>query len=176
MTTGDGTRARLDELRRNLRRGTLFLMFGLVVSGLTAIPIPTEMAIAARILGPDFSAGGWLPPFAASWARYLIEGIRATELSAPFMFYGTDWLAFGHLVIAGVFIGALRDPIRNRWLYRFGMGACIAVPLWALLFGALRGIPLWWRAIDASFGVVGIIPAWLCDRWAREAEGMESPR
>ena len=172
VTTDDRT-ARLTELRRRLRSATYFLMFGLVLSGATAIPIPTEMALADQILGPDLTAGGMLPAFMVEWARRLRVGIHATQDVAPFMFYGTDWLAFGHFVIAGAFIGALRDPIRNRWLYKFGMAACVAVPVWAAVFGWLRGIPWWWRLIDASFGLIGFIPAYLCDRWASEAEELE---
>ena len=84
------------------------------------------------------------------------------------MFYGTDWLAFGHFVIALAFLGALRDPVRNRWLYEFGMMTCALVPVWALVFGHLRGIPLWWRAIDSAFGVLGFVPVWLCHRWSGE--------
>jgi hypothetical protein len=50
------------------------------------------------------------------------------------------------------------------------MLACALVPLWAIVFGALRGIPAWWRVIDAAFGILGFVPMWLCDRWAREVE------
>lgn len=173
MTTA-GRKTRLAGIRRRLRNWTSFLILGLVVSGATAIPIPTEMALASRVLGPDLTAGGALPEFMVHWARKLRDGIQATEDAAPFMFYGTDWLAFGHFVIAGAFIGALLDPVRNRWLYKFGMAACVAAPVWAAVFGALRGIPVWWRFIDASFGIVGFIPAFLCDRWASEAERLES--
>jgi hypothetical protein len=76
-------------------------------------------------------------------------------------------------MIAAVFYGAWRDPVRNRWLYQFGMFACALVPVWALVFGHLRGIPAWWRLIDASFGVVGFVPVWLCSRWARRLEQAE---
>ena len=151
-------------------------MLGLVISGVTAIPIPSEMALATQVLGPDLTAGGAPPGFAVRWARQLREGIQATQEMAPFMFYGTDWLAFGHLVIAGAFMGALQDPIRNRWLYKFGMAACIAVPAWVFVFGSLRGIPWWWRIADASFGVIGFVPTRLCDRWALEAEELESDK
>lgn len=168
--------ARLALLRRRLRNGTSFLIFGLVLSGATALPIPTEMAMASRILGPEMSAGGMLPAFMAQWARQLRDGIQATQEVAPFMFYGTDWLAFGHFVIAGAFIGALRDPIRNRWLFTFAMAACVAVPIWAAVFGSIRDIPWWWRLVDASFGLIGFIPAYLCDRWASEAEEIESQK
>jgi len=146
------------------------LIAGLVVSGATALPIVSEIRGAEQVLGPDMTGGGAIPAWIAAWLVQLRDGIIATSQVAPFMFYGTDWLAFGHFVIAGAFIGALREPVRNRWLYQFGMGACLAVPVWAALLGPVRGIPWWWRIIDASFGVLGFIPAWLCHRWASELE------
>jgi len=163
----------MEHLRSRVRRWTLFLIVGLALSGATALPIPTEVEAGAVILGPDLSAGGRLPEFVASWLRTLRKGIRTTGEKAPFMFYGTDWLAFGHFMIALAFVGALRDPVRNRWLYQFGMVACALVPLWAVVFGHLRGIPVWWRAIDASFGIVGFVPAFLCHRWTRALEGRQ---
>ena len=51
--------------------------------------------------------------------------------------------------------------------------ACALVPVWALVFGQLRGIPPWWRVIDAAFGVVGFVPVWLCHRWTGELQGAE---
>jgi hypothetical protein len=39
-----------------------------------------------------------------------------------------------------------------------------------ILSGAIRGIPVWWRLIDCSFSVFGIIPLWLCRRWVNELE------
>ena len=160
----------MEHLQSRVRRWTLFLIAGLVLSGATALPIPAEVEAGVAILGPGLNAGGTLPEFVVSWLRTLQEGIRTTSERAPFMFYGTDWLAFGHFMIALAFVGALRDPVRNRWLYEFGMAACALVPLWALTFGHLRGIPAWWRAIDASFGIVGFIPAFLCHRWTRALE------
>lgn len=86
----------------------------------------------------------------------------------PFLAYGTDWLAFGHFVIAIAFVGAWRDPARNRWLFDFGLIACALVVPYALVMGGWRGIPLWWRLIDCSFGVLCAIPLWLCRRDAAE--------
>ncbi len=82
----------------------------------------------------------------------------------PFLAYGTDWLAFGHFVIAIAFIGPLRNPVKNIWVVEFGMIACVLVVPFALGMGAVRGIPIGWRLIDCSFGVLGIIPLWLCRR------------
>ncbi len=80
---------------------------------------------------------------------------------------------FVHFVIAIVFIGALRDPVRNAWLFDFGLIACAFVIPYALIFGAIRGIPFWWRLIDCSFGIGGFIPLWLCKQWTRELSGIE---
>jgi hypothetical protein len=160
----------VERLRSRVRAWTLFLIAGLVISGATALPIPTEVRLGARILGQDFRGGGAVPEDVARWLRTVRDGIESTASTAPLMFYGTDWLAFGHFIIALAFVGALRDPVRNRWLYRFGMLACALVPAWALVLGEVRGIPLWWRLIDAAFGVVGFVPAWLCDRWVGRLE------
>lgn len=160
----------LPDLQRRVRYWTVFFIVGLVLSGATALPLPTEARLAARLLGDDFTAGGRLSEGVAAWLRTVHDGVLLSDERAPFMLYGTDWLAFGHFAIALAFVGALRDPVRNRWLYQFGMIACALVPLWALVFGQVRGIPFWWRLIDASFGVVGFVPMWLCHRWTGQME------
>lgn len=162
----------MDSRLRRIRRWTWFFIAGLIFSGATALPIPTAFHTVVALLGEDLRAGGLIPQVFATWLQTVREGVRHTEESAPFMFYGTDWLAFGHFVIAAAFVGALNDPVRNRWLYKFGMMAAAAVPVWALVFGQLRGIPMWWRGIDASFGIIGFFPAWLCYRWTGEIEAM----
>ena len=168
----------MDRLRARLRAWTLFFIVGIVLSGATALPIRTQIALGARVLGEDFSAEGRVPSHVATWLRTVRDAVETTADRAPLMFYGTDWLAFGHFVIAIAFVGALRDPVRNRWLYQFGMIACALVPVWALVFGHIRGIPGWWQMIDASFGVAGFVPMWLCHRWAGRLErnGKGGPR
>jgi hypothetical protein len=160
----------MDPVRTRIRAWTIFFIVGLVLSGLTAIPIATEVAFGARLLGDDFSAGGRVPTGVSAWLRTVARAVETTSEGQPLMFYGTDWLAFGHIAIAIAFVGALRDPIRNRWLYRFGMIACALVPVWAMVFGHLRGIPMWWRLIDSAFGIVGFVPMWICDRLVSRLE------
>ena len=157
-------------LRRRLRHWTWLFLVGLVLSGLTAIPIQAQFDWMAGWLGSDFGGGGLVPEPVAKWLAIAYAGISKTTAHAPFVWYGTDWLAFGHIAIGIAFVGALRDPVRNRWLYQFGLLVCAAVVPWALGFGALRGIPLWWRLIDCSFGVFGAVPLWLCWRWSGELE------
>lgn len=152
-------------LFRRIRWLTGLFMLGLFLSGVTAIPLTGEVNGLAHWLGP---AGG--ASVLAQWLGRVREALGQTQAAYPFLFYGTDWLAFGHFVIAVAFIGAWREPVRNRWLFDFGLIACALVIPYAFLFGAWRGIPVWWRLIDCSFGLFGAVPLWLCRRWALELE------
>jgi hypothetical protein len=109
-----------------------------------------------------------------AWVVTVRDALLATEARFPFLFYGFDWLAFAHLVIAVLFVGPVKDPVRNIWVIQWGMIACALVVLVALICGPIRGIPLGWRLIDCSFGVVGVIPLFFCYRCARELESLVS--
>jgi len=108
-----------------------------------------------------------MPAFADEWLDHVRAGIEAADRDYPFLFYGTDWLAFAHIVIGLAFIGPLRDPVRNVWVVQWGMLCCVAVIPLALIAGPIRGIPLWWQLADISFGVFGIVPLWIVYRHIR---------
>jgi hypothetical protein len=55
-----------------------------------------------------------------------------------------------------------RDPVRNKWVLQWLLICCLLVIPLALICGAIRGIPFWWRLIDCSFGVVGAVPLIYC--------------
>ena len=152
-------------LRRRINLVTWFFIAGLVLSGATAIPLPGELNLLVNSLGTKGESSEVAP-----WLLRVRDALAQTQAQHPFLFYGTDWLAFGHFVIALVFVGALRDPVRNRWLFDFGLIACVLVIPYALVMGGLRGIPFWWRLIDCSFGVIGFIPLWFCRKWTKELE------
>jgi hypothetical protein len=140
---------------------------GLIVSGATAIPIEPELNWLAQLTG----ARAWVeragPEGAPAWAAWLCRvqtALAETNAKFPFIGYGGDWLAFGHFVIALAFVGAWRDPVHHRWLFDFGLMACALVVPYALVCGAFRGIPMWWRLMDCSFGGFGAIPLWVCRR------------
>ena len=155
-------------LCHRIRWLTCFFIIGLFVSGATAIPLLPEVNWLANLFGVDEKIS-----VIVAWLLRVRAALAQTQAQHPFLFYGTDWLAFGHFVIALVFIGALRDPVRNRWLFDFGLIACGLVVPYALMFGGLRGIPFWWRLIDCSFGVFGFIPLWFCRKWAIELEQLQ---
>ena len=138
-------------------------MLGLLISGLTAFPLVFEVKILDIFLGKgSFVEKIW--PGMAYWISFVRLGLTETNAKYPFILYGTDWLAFAHIMIAISFIGPLRDPIKNVWVVEYGMMACVLVIPLALICGPLRGIPLFWILIDMSFGVFGIIPLALAYR------------
>ena len=158
---------------RRIRWLVALFIVGLVLSGATAIPLETEVNWLVQMTGARQLMEAPTSTAIPMWAEWLCRvqtGLHETNVKFPFMGYGGDWLAFGHFVIAIVFIGAWRDPARNIWLFEFGLIACALVIPYALIFGAVRGIPIWWRLIDCSFGVFGAIPLWIALKTTRRLE------
>ncbi len=147
---------------RQIRSLVLFFMLALVASGLSAIPLQWEAGLLDKWLGTGSSMQQVWPSL-AQWISRVNEGVQNGYGQYPFLAYGTDWLAFGHVAIALSFIGVLRDPIRNIWVIEFAMLACVLLIPWALIFGWLRGIPAFWTVVDMSFGIIGFVPLW----WTR---------
>ena len=138
---------------RSIRWWTLFLVFSLFASGLTAIPLRPEVDLLVRVFAqqnPPTALGGWL--------REVQQAVDQVSDRWPFLALGTDWLAFGHIVIGLGFLGLLKDPIRNEWLVTWGFIACALVIPWAWMFGWVHGVPWGWRLIDCSFGLGGAVP------------------
>jgi hypothetical protein len=158
---------------RQVRVWLVIFIVCLVASGLTAFPLETELRIASDFLHGS-PAPQILPDFVA-WIDRVREGVIDTNDRYPFLAYGTDWLAFAHLVIAVAFIGVFREPIRNIWIIQWGMIACVGVIPLALIAGPIRGIPFGWTLIDISFGVVGIIPLLIVYRLIRRLERETTP-
>ncbi len=150
--------------RRRVRLLIVLFMIGLVLSGLTAFPLRWEINTLTSVLGIPSDATIETTTGYAQWLVRVREGLNDGYGRYPFLAYGTDWLAFGHIVIAIAFIGPLRDPVRNVWVVEFGIIACLLVIPTALICGPIRGIPFSHRMIDCSFGVFGIVPLWLARR------------
>lgn len=139
-----------------------FFIASLIISGLTAIPVETELDIISRLFPVDTAIGKWIDQ--------VYQGVYDTNQRYPFMAYGYDWLAFAHFVMAILFIGPLRDPVRNKWVIEFGIITCMLIVPFALIAGHFRGIPFWWRLVDCSFGVFGLVPLTICLKKISRAE------
>lgn len=135
---------------KTVKRALLFFMVMLFLSGLTAIPVVPEL----KWLAAHF-------PFEGSIKNKFTElliAITTTEKNFPNLLYGYDWLAFAHFILAILFIGPYRDPVRNTWVIDFGIIACILIIPFAFVAGHYRQVPVWWRLVDCSFGVLGLVP------------------
>lgn len=156
-----------------LRRYRLILgifIVGLVISGVTAFPLNHELDLLARLLGVDTLAPQSAPHDLGRWILTVRDGLREMYAAHPWIAYGTDWLAFAHIVLAIFFIGPWRAPVRNVWVLHAGLIACLLVLPLALVCGPLRGIPLYWRLLDCSFGVLGALPLLYCLKLVKRME------
>ena len=153
------------QLRLRIRLMLIAFVIGLLLWGLTAFPLRWEIDGLARFMGASTTDTVQTTHGLLQWVVRVREGLNDGYGRYPFLAYGTDWLAFGHIVIALAFIGPLRDPVRNIWIIEWGMLACVGVIPLALICGPIRDIPFFHQLIDCCFGVFGIIPLWICRSW-----------
>ncbi|WP_328750872.1 hypothetical protein OHT57_35640 [Streptomyces sp. NBC_00285] len=152
---------------KGIRAWLVFFVVCLVLSGATAFPLVPELRWAEELLR-HLPA----PDALTDWITRVRRGLDTADSDYPFLLYGTDWLAFAHLVIAVAFYGPYRDPVRNIWVVEFGMIACAGIVPLALICGPIRGIPLWWTVIDMAFGVVGVVPLYVVRRKIKQLEAL----
>jgi hypothetical protein len=147
---------------------------GLILSGVTAFPLLHELELLAPMLGIPADAAAASQTGLGFWIATVRDGLRATHATYPWLAYGTDWLAFAHIVIALFFIGPWRDPIPNAWVLKIGLVACGGVLPLALICGPIRGIPFYWRLIDCSFGFFGAVPLAYCLRLTKSFRTLDN--
>jgi hypothetical protein len=139
---------------QTIRGLLLVFMTALFLSGLTAIPIQLELSFLLKIFSKPTQFHNWL--------EIVLSAYQNINNDTPFLLYAYDWLAFAHFILAVLFIGPYRDPVKNIWVIEFGLIACILIFPLAFIAGSFRGIPIGWRLIDCSFGVFGFLPLWIC--------------
>ena len=162
------TKFRETKLRRRIKSCLWTVIIGLAVSGVTAFPLETELKFLSDHVSSSSMMGTWLH------ATY--RAVKTTNQQFPTLSYGTDWLAFAHLVLAVLFVGPLRDPVKNIWVIQFGMIACVGVFPLAFIAGSIRCISFFWQLIDCLFGVIGIIPLYLSYKYVRQIESNKKKR
>ena len=144
-----------------IKRLLAFFISSLLISGLTAIPVNSELSSLLSVVSQKSKIYFWLQKVSIAY--------RNVGLKYPFLFYGYDWLAFAHFILAILFIGPYKDPLRNIWVIQFGLIACILIFPFAFIAGYFRDIPIGWQLIDCSFGFFGMIPLWICYRIIRHS-------
>jgi hypothetical protein len=144
-------------LMLKVRIWILFFIVALILSGVTAFPLETELAFLLKYRDS-------MPGALAEWLQQCEQAISVTNRQYPMLAYGYDWLAFAHIVIAMAFLGPLKDPVKNSWVIDWAILACIAVLPLACIAGPIRQIPDFHIVIDCCFGLFGLIPLLICRR------------
>jgi len=139
------------------------MIAGLAISGITAFPIETELGILVRSSPVN---NGVLQ----TWLDNVYGAVRYVNITYPYLSYGTDWLAFAHVMLAVLFIGPLKNPLKNTWVIEFGLIAAISIFPLAFIAGEVRVIPIFWRLIDCSFGLVALMVLLPAYRMIRKLE------
>ena len=147
-----------NKLTARIRLHVWIIIIGLALSGITAFPIQSELAVLVHHAGNS-------PGMVNQWLLHVYLAVSEANTTYPFLSYGTDWLAFAHLVLAILFIGPLINPVKNVWVVQFGIIAAVLIFPLAFIAGSIRGIPLFWRLIDCSFGIVALIVLLPCYQW-----------
>lgn len=152
----------------------VFYMAALVVAGATAFPVELELNLLCSVFNLNADTLSSMPDSTfhsvLSWIYGVKLGITETNAKFPYLAYGFDWLAFAHLMIAALFVGPYRDPVKNKWVIYWAMFACVAIFPLAFICGPIRQIPFIWTLIDCSFGFFGIMPLILCARLIKQYE------
>lgn len=159
----------IQAMQTRIRALLIFFIFVLLISGLSAFPLQWELNLLEQIV----RASPIRIPALIDWVSLVNRGIQESYQTYPFIAYGTDWLAFAHIVIAIAFVGPLKNPVRNIWIVEWGMIACMLVIPLAVIMNPIRGIPFLWTLVDCSFGVFGIIPLWLTRSYILQIEPLE---
>jgi hypothetical protein len=149
---------------------------GLLLSGITAFPLESEMH---RLVGA--LRGGSLREVAQSihllpWLERVEGALADTNGRYPFLAYGTDWLAFAHLVIAIVFLGPLLDPVRNKWVIQIRSDRLRHRDPTGTDRGTDPRHSIAWQLVDCSFGIFRSVPLLLCLRSIRVLERSDMER
>jgi hypothetical protein len=154
-----------EKLSRQIRNLIIFFIVVILFFGITAFPIESEIC---WIDGHS----NLLPGFLAEWLHKVHLGVSETNAAFPFLAYGTDWLAFAHIIIAILFIGPLLNPVKNKWIIDWAIMCCILVFPLALIAGPIREIPFFHRVIDCAFGAIGIIPLLIVRKKIKHLEAL----
>ncbi len=133
---------------QQIRIVLIFFIICLILSGITAFPLVTEIDFLAK-------NSSVFPNILQDWIWHLHKQIHTTPSE---ILYGTDWLAFSHIIISLFLIPVYLYPKQYALNIVVCMFACVGVFFIAFICGPIRNIPFFHQLIDCAFGLFGFIP------------------
>jgi len=140
------------------------------LSGLTVFPVEWEIRTLLKVLWGNSAPNEGMFPAIHQMLISINNDLPLLKSQYPYIFYGFDWLGFAFIIMTILFLGTLRDPVRNKWIFQFALISCILVIPMAFIFAPLRGLPWTWAFVDSSFGVFGAIPLIIILKELKKAE------
>ncbi|MFB6307002.1 MAG: hypothetical protein ABEH43_08460 [Flavobacteriales bacterium] len=140
----------------------IFMLF-LIITGSLAFMPEKVFATAYSLFENTDSAF-------TNWLKKCHYSLQMVNKKYPYLFYGYDWLAFAHIIIAIGFIGPIMQPVKNIWVVQFGITACIGIIPMSFIVGPIREVPFYWQLVDCLFGVLGVIPLIIVHKKIKELE------
>ncbi|MCF7955562.1 MAG: hypothetical protein K9M75_07160 [Phycisphaerae bacterium] len=139
---------------KKIRRYLIIFFLGILFSLHTVLFVEVETAFLVKHLGHGTSMEQKLP-FVSAWIENLYTSVKETYTNYPVIAYCMDWLSYACVVFAIFMIGAIKDPVKNIWIIQTYMLACLLAAALPFIAGPFREIPIFWRCLDGSFGLIG---------------------
>jgi len=148
-----------EDPKKTLKKIRIYLVIfflGILFSLHTVLFVEVETAFFVKHLGPGTAMEQKLP-FVSAWIENLYASVKETYANYPVIAYCMDWLSYACVVFAIFMIGAIKDPVKNIWIIQTYMLACLLAAALPFIAGPFRGVPIFWRCLDGSFGVIGFL-------------------
>ena len=159
---------------KKIRIYLVLFFLGILFSLHTVLFVEVETEFFARHQGSGTSMEQKLP-VVSDWIENLYVSVKETYTNYPVMAYCMDWLSYACVVFAIFLIGAIKDPVKNIWIIQVFMLACVLAAALPFIAGPFRGVPIFWRCLDGSFGLIGflvlLMPYRLTKKLAQTKEG-----
>jgi len=141
---------------KHIRFWLILFFLGILFGLHTVVFVEAETAFFAKHLGHGTTMEATLP-VVSDWIEQLYTSVSETYTKYPAMAYCMDWLSYACIVFAIFIIGAIKNPVKNIWIIQVYMIACFLAFLLPFIIGPMRHIPVFWRFLDSSFGLAGLV-------------------
>jgi len=156
---------------KKIRIYLILFLLALLFSLHTVVLVEIETELLAKYVGHDTFMEELCPSISA-WIEHLNLAVSETYSSYPVFAYCMDWLSYAFVVLAIFLLGAIKDPVKNVWIVQVFMVACCLGFILPFIVGPIRDIPIFWRSIDSSFGLIGLLFLLLPYRLIRKLEAL----